>query len=208
LRVGAGLTLRCLSHFCKQHGIGELSFCDGIPGTVGGAIAMNAGAFGSCVGDFVDSVDFVDCNGNLFCRKKIEFSYSRSSLPHGAIVVSVTFRRKKAISDVDAITRETENMARIRREKQPRMASAGSIFRNPPGCYAGQLIDAVGLKCACVGGASISSIHGNFIVSDGTATSFDVLALIFLVQRTVVEHFGIDLRTEICFLSTFWEWSF
>jgi UDP-N-acetylenolpyruvoylglucosamine reductase len=207
--VGAGVSLRTLAHFCRDRGIVGYSFCDGIPGTVGGAIAGNAGATNHCIGDFVCHVSYVDKNGALVRHQMLKFSYRQSSLPRGSVLVCATLHKSEQYHCPALISMEMSNMSLERKKKQPRKASAGSIFRNPPaGISSGKLIDGAGLKGVRVGGACISPVHGNFVVNEGSASCSDVLRLIFLMRRTVKSHFAIDMRTEVCFLANFWEGSF
>lgn len=200
ITVRCGLSLRRLGRLCGENAIGGYEFCDGIPGTVGGAIFQNAGAFGSAIGDLVEKVAVLRCDGKLL-RLKPTFSYRRSSLPKGAIVVSVELRRQDG--DRECISRRLEEMAKMRRERQPREPSAGCLFRNPPSRSAGELIELAGLKGFRVGDAQISQKHGNFAINVGSATCADVLNLTFSVKRAVKECFKIDLGLELCYLANF-----
>ncbi|MDR0678791.1 MAG: UDP-N-acetylmuramate dehydrogenase [Puniceicoccales bacterium] len=193
-----GLSLRCLGRLCGENAIGGYEFCNGIPGTVGGAIFQNAGAFGSAIGDLIREVAILQPDGE-FARLRPAFSYRRSFLPAGAIVLSVELLRQEG--DKDHIFRRQKEMAKMRRERQPREPSAGSLFRNPPSHSAGELIERAGLKGFRVGGAQISRKHGNFAVNAGGATCADVLNLTFFVKHTVRERFKIDLEPEVYYLA-------
>jgi UDP-N-acetylmuramate dehydrogenase len=180
--------------------VGGFEFCAHIPGTIGGAIRMNAGAQGKSLGDFIESVDYMEADGQIRRNMACQFSYRRSSLPPGAIVLGASLRVAGAAAPA-AIQKKMEGIAQWRRARQPRQPSAGSVFRNPPGRSAGQLIDGCGLRGTSLGRAQISTKHGNFIVNGGGATAREVLALIYRAQHAVRRQFTIDLTPEIVFLS-------
>ncbi|MDR1436048.1 MAG: UDP-N-acetylmuramate dehydrogenase [Puniceicoccales bacterium] len=208
-RIGKDfIYLRCaipmgrLADLCRSNAIGGYEFCGGIPGTVGGAVAMNAGAFSSAIGDFVEKLT-VFRGGRVLSICGGTFSYRKSPLLEGDLLLSVKLRRTPH-SDGEAIDETAQRMAKRRRLVQPSGSSAGSIFRNTPSIAAGELIEKAGLKGLQVGGVQISPKHGNFIVNCANGSCGDVLALIFLVKATVMERFNIDLSTEVCFLADFW----
>ncbi|MDR2667609.1 MAG: UDP-N-acetylmuramate dehydrogenase [Puniceicoccales bacterium] len=203
--VRCGLPMKRLSIACCSNCIGGYEFCDGIPGTIGGAIAMNAGAFSSAMGDFVEKITALGRDGKIVSICGGTFSYRKSPLRHGDIVLAATLKRPADLVPVEMIIARRDQMSAERRKKQPREPSAGSIFRNPPATSAGKLIDEAGLKGTRIGDAQISLLHGNFIVNRGHATCAQVLELIFLAKRTVMERFGVDLVPEICFLTDSWE---
>lgn len=208
LLAGAGLSLAALLVGCRRHGIGGLEFLTGIPGTVGGAVAMNAGAFGASIGCHVREIEMVDpgCGRLKLPGSELSWGYrhlgfkngSREYMgrPGGPIIVSALL--EGVAESRDTITRRMEALAARRRAAQPvRRASAGSVFKNPPGAHAAQLIERAGLKGTRVGGAAISRRHANFIVNEGGARAQDILALIELVRERVAARFGILLETEI-----------
>ena len=199
--VRGGLSLKRLAMTCCGNGIGGYEFCDGIPGTVGGAIATNAGAFSSSIGDFVEKFTVLGRDGKISSICGGGFSYRKSPLRSGYIVLSATLRRPTDFVAAELIALRRDEMAAERKKKQPRGPSAGSIFRNPPKMAAGKLIEEVGLKGQEIGGVQISTLHGNFIMNRGHGSCSDVLALIFLVKRAVMERFKIDLETEVYFLA-------
>jgi UDP-N-acetylenolpyruvoylglucosamine reductase len=202
------LSLRKLSHLCGENSIGGYEFCDGIPGTVGGAIRMNAGAFGGSIGDSVLEMTTLDRDGKIDRWTAGKFSYRQSPLPAGAILLSVRLSGKRSADCGDEILLRRNAIAKMRRERQPRGPSAGSTFRNPPGMAAGKLIDEAGLRGFQIGAAQISPQHGNFIVNRGGACCDHILSLIFYVKRIVKERFKVDLGLEVCYLADFWEGPF
>lgn len=202
INVRCGLPLRRLARLCEESAIGGYEFCDGIPGTVGGAILQNAGAFGSAIGDGVEEVTVLQKDGKL-ARLQPTFSYRSSSLPREAIVLSARLRRPAGGGGF--VPGRRDEMAKVRREKQPQGSSAGCLFRNPPSHSAGELIERAGLKGFRSGGMEISQKHGNFAINRGGASAADVLNLTFFVKRAVRERFKIDLVTEVYYLADFWE---
>jgi UDP-N-acetylmuramate dehydrogenase len=196
--AGAGAPLSDLLAHCRQRGWSGLEFLAGIPGTVGGAVVMNAGAFGGEIGDCIEEVQFLVPGKAIAKRSRddLEFRYRSLALEQGCIVVQGNFRLQKSSSGTVA-RRIAENLKR-RRETQP-MAypSAGSVFKNPPGDYAGRLIESAGLKGEAIGNAKVSEDHANYIVNLGNARAQDVLALMDLIQTRVRENTGIDLEPEI-----------
>jgi UDP-N-acetylmuramate dehydrogenase len=196
--AGAGAPLSDLLAHCKQQGWSGLEFLAGIPGTVGGAVVMNAGAFGGEIGDCVEEVQVLVPGKGLgkTSRDELEFAYRSLALERGCIVVQAHFRLQKSSSGI--VAQRIAGILRRRRETQP-MAypSAGSVFKNPPGDYAGRLIESAGLKGEAIGNAKVSEDHANYIVNLGNATARDVVALMNLIQRRVRENTGIDLEPEI-----------
>ncbi len=197
LYAGAGAQLQLLARHAAGIGLSGLEFTSGIPGSLGGAIVMNAGANGGEIGPLIRGIRVLDTDGELHDIKgdKLRFGYRSSSLPHG-IIISAELRLKKSAKT------ETKDKARneiIRRRKtQPlSLPNAGSVFKNPPGDYAGRLIEEAGLKGLTVGDAQVSPIHANFIVNMGRATARDVLALIRMIGKKVETEKGITLELEI-----------
>jgi UDP-N-acetylmuramate dehydrogenase len=196
--AGAGVQLGRLARDAAQRGLGGLEYAEGIPGTVGGALFMNAGAYGGEIADAVDEIETVDASGRVrrIGRDELAFTYRRTALPVGVVVTAVRFRlRAEAVERVRARMEE----ARARRTaSQPHgSANAGSIFKNPPGDHAGRLVEAAGLKGVRVGGARVSDAHANFIVNDGEARAADVQALMQQAQRVVWERSGVWLEPEV-----------
>jgi UDP-N-acetylmuramate dehydrogenase len=196
--AGAAVQLGRLARDAAERGLAGLEYAEGIPGTVGGALFMNAGAYGGEVSDTVDEVEGVDAAGAVrrLSRATLSFVYRRTVLPAGFHVTAVRFRlRPEASTAVQARLAH----ARDRRvASQPHgQANAGSIFKNPPGDYAGRLVEAAGLKGTRVGGARISEQHGNFIVNEGAARATDVQALMQEAQRVVWERNGVWLEPEV-----------
>lgn len=188
--------------FAEEHGGGGLEFGVGIPGTVGGWVAMNAGIPSVEVKDVVDRVDWIEPGGSEIRevgRHELEFSYRRLALPPGAVIVAAVFRTEPA--DPAVIRERMRGLLDQRRDTQPvDQRSCGSVFKNPAGDRAGRLIDAAGLKGVRRGDAAISEKHANFIENRGRATAADVLALIDLARREVAERFAIELETEVRFV--------
>jgi len=196
--AGAAVQVGKLARAAVERGLSGLEFAEGIPGTVGGALFMNAGAYGGEVGPTVASVDGVTADGRLesIPGERLVFRYRRSGLPADFLVTAVTFRLTPAAPE--AIARRLADIRDRRVASQPQgTANAGSIFKNPPGDAAGRLIEAAGLKGRRVGGAHISERHANFIVNDGGARATDVQALMAEAQRAVWEQSGVWLEPEI-----------
>lgn len=196
----AGVTLGGLCHLAANVGLSGAEFTAGIPGTIGGALSMNAGANGGCIGDLVEAVTVLDRDGvaQTLGRGELHWGYRDSSVArHGLCVVEASF--SLTASTPEAVHHRVYDVLQQRCERQPLGArSAGSIFKRPPGDYAGRLLEAAGAKGLRVGGAEISHKHANFIVNTGSATATDILRLIRLAQQTVYDRFGVWLRPEVC----------
>jgi UDP-N-acetylmuramate dehydrogenase len=202
-----GASLRDLCAYARDLGLSGLEFAAGIPGSVGGAVFMNAGAYGGEISDVLYCSKCLDPqrlripNPILHLRlEEHEFSYRRSSLQgSGLIHLSSVFRLTPA--DPELILARMEDLERQRWEKQPMdLPSAGSVFKRPEGHFTGKLVDDCGLRGCRIGDAAVSDRHCGFIVNLGQATAKDVLALIRHVQATVRDRFGVELQTEIRFL--------
>ena len=170
----------------------------GVPGTLGGALIMNAGAFGGEISKCLQFVDVIKIDGTekQYSSKDIRFQYRSSSFSKYEIIVGATFILKK--DDPINIAMKRQKASQGRKSSQPlRVRSAGSVFKNPENTAAGYLIDQAGLKGTVKGGAEISSIHANFFVNNGNATSDDLVSLIRLTQEKVLKIFGIHLDLEI-----------
>lgn len=198
VRVGAGLRLNRLLRFCLQENLSGLEFIAGIPGSVGGAVRMNAGTHAGEMADVCEEVLLLLADGSLsrLAGSQLCFSYRRAELPSGAVLLEAEFSFSP--SSREQIRDKIRTLLRERKEKQPwRLPSAGSVFKNPPGDFAGRLIEAVGLKGVRVGDAQISPRHANFIVNRGQARARDILALIELARDKVSQEFGVQLELEI-----------
>ena len=204
LRTGAGVILAAVVRDAFSAGRTGLEFAVGVPGTVGGALAMNAGNRDEWIGSIVESVTlFVPGQGLVGVRgPEVAWGYRRSDLTARGIIVEAALRVLEG--DEVHIRRTMEASLRRRKRSQPLgLPSAGSIFVNPEGDSAGRLIEAAGLKGLRIGGAQVSDVHANFIVNAGGATAADVVALVKLIRDTVKEANGIELRPEVRFLGSF-----
>jgi UDP-N-acetylmuramate dehydrogenase len=197
VRAGAGLPCATLARRCARVGLGPAAFFAGIPGTLGGALAMNAGAFGGETWDRVTSAETIDRTGARHERDKAEFriAYRTVAGADGEWFLGATFRfQTERSSEAERI----RSLLEVRSGTQPLgRPSAGSVFRNPAGGYAGDFIERAGLKGRRIGGAVVSTKHANFIVNEGGASAADIEALIDLVQSEVRERFGVELQTEV-----------
>lgn len=197
--VGAGVRLSELLSACRDKGLSGLEFASGIPGTVGGAVTMNAGAYGSEMKDVVEGIEVVGKKGQrgFLSRDEAGFSYRKSSLPKGAIVTRAHMRfAKKGAEEVKEKIRELKE--RRRSTSSVTLPNAGSIFKNPQGDKsAGRLIDEAGLKGARSGDAEVSGVHANYIVNLGNAMAKDVLTLMAVIRDKVFSRTGIVLEPEI-----------
>ena len=200
ITVGAGIVLGKLVNFCARKGLAGLEFAAGVPGTVGGAIFGNAGAWQESLGEKVLRVKVLDKNGEIkwLEQKDCQFEYRNSLFKkENLIILSLELLLKKEDSQIIKQKIE-ENLNK--RLSQPKEPSAGSVFINPKPDSAGVMIEKCGLKGKQIGGAKISEQHANFIINTGRAKASDVLELIALVKKKVKEQFKIDLKTEIKFL--------
>jgi UDP-N-acetylmuramate dehydrogenase len=198
VEAGAAVHLGRLARDAVDRGLAGLEYAEGIPGTVGGALFMNAGAYGGEVSEAVDAVEGVDASGAVhhLARPDVAFTYRRAALPTGFVVTGVRFRLRP--ESAEAIRARLEQARERRIASQPHgWANAGSIFKNPPGDFAGRLVETAGLKGTRVGGARISEAHGNFIVNEGAARAADVQALMQEAQRVVWERSGVWLEPEV-----------
>jgi len=197
LRAGAGAKLKNLAVEAKRSGLAGLEFLEGIPGSVGGALRMNAGAMGGETFNVVDSVRFMDSEGTIFERtgKDMAATYRSCAWLKTHIALSATFLGKMATRA--EIEERMKKFSEKRWESQPASPSAGCMFKNPAMIPAGRLIDELGLKGLRVGGAVVSAEHGNFLVNDGEATAHDVLKLIETIRERVRVARGIELHTEV-----------
>lgn len=194
---GAGVACAKLAKQCIKWGLGPAEFFAGIPGTLGGALAMNAGAFGGETWNHVLSVTTLDRNGMRHERDKAEYEvgyrHVRGPANEWFLGARLRFELRPEVSseDIRAL------LARRKATQPIGEWSCGSVFTNPPGDHAARLIDSCGLKGFRIGGARVSEMHANFIVNDGTASAADIEQLIAHVQRTVKERHGVELKPEV-----------
>lgn len=195
----AGVRLSSLCKFALENSLSGLEFAYGIPGTVGGAVFMNAGAYGGEMKDVVKEARHLDLDGNegSFSGEELKFSYRSSVYESGKyIITGAVFELKKAPKE--EIKAKMDDLASRRVEKQPlEYPSAGSTFKRPEGYFAGALIEQCGLKGKSVGGAEVSEKHAGFIINKNNATSNDIKALIELVKETVFKETGVLLEAEV-----------
>jgi UDP-N-acetylmuramate dehydrogenase len=198
LRVGAAVPFKRLVSQTVAEGLAGLEFGEGIPGTVGGGLLMNAGAFGGEIGRAVDALEVVTDRGEalLLPRDRLGFAYRRLELPTRAIVTAVRLRLERG-EPATLVAAVREAKARRDRHQPKGHPNAGSIFKNPPGQPAGKLLEAVGLKGARLGNAMVSLRHANFIVNLGGARASDVKGLMDLAARVVRQRLGVELEPEV-----------
>lgn len=198
VRAGASTPTAQLLAFCRREGYAGLEFLAGIPGWIGGALVMNAGTHDGQIMDRVTRVTCLNQDAGIedIPREQLKAGYRKLELPEGVIILGAEFRLEASTPEaVDAKVKD--NLAR-RASTQPKgVKSAGCIFKNPPGDYAGRLIDEAGLKGKSAGRAWVSDEHANFIVHRGKATAGQVLRLIDRVRQTVLEKYRVELETEI-----------
>jgi UDP-N-acetylmuramate dehydrogenase len=198
LEAGAACALTQLVREAARKGYAGLEFAEGIPGTVGGALVMNAGAYGSEFEKIVDSVEGIDSEGQVIrvSRKEMTFTYRDSHWPAGAVVTRVRLRLRK--EEVAQVSSKVRALVARRKSSQPSgYPNSGSMFRNPPGDFAGRLIEAAGLKGKRIGQAQISERHANFIVNLGGARAEDVRRLMDLARAEVKKQFAVELAEEV-----------
>jgi UDP-N-acetylenolpyruvoylglucosamine reductase len=197
LRCGAGARLKQVAVEAKHHHLTDLEFLEGIPGTIGGALRMNAGAMGGVMFDIVESIRLMDLKGKISEKLPADLpvEYRSCSVFKTHIALSAVLRGHTAAREVIEV--RMNQFSRHRWTSQPAAPSAGCMFKNPASIPAGKLIDELGLKGTRIGGALISLEHGNFLVNDGQATAADVLALMELVRDKARQERGIELRTEV-----------
>ncbi len=194
----AGALLTQAARAALEHGLTGLEFASGIPGTVGGAVVMNAGAYGGEMSQVVTEVTVLNREGDILVldNETLEFGYRYSAIRNQPFIVTqVVFRL--AAADRERIGQRMEALAAKRREKQPlEYPSAGSTFKRPEGHYAGELIMNAGMRGFQIGGARVSDKHCGFVVNMGDATAKDILDVVGVVRERVKERFGVDLEME------------
>lgn len=199
ITFGSGVALAMAAKTAANNALTGMEFAVGIPGSIGGAVYMNAGAYDGEMANVVASVRVMDMAGNIkeITAADLQFGYRKTALQNsGLIVTAVTVAMERG--DVDAINAKMADFSQRRISKQPlEMPSAGSMFKRPPGYFAGTLIDQTGLKGYSVGGAQVSTKHAGFVVNTGGATAADVLQLIRDVQDKVMAAHGVLLQPEV-----------
>jgi len=205
VEIGAGTLLSGLVRYGLRQSLVGLEFLVGIPGSLGGAWALNAGSHGREMKDLTRSLTLIDSEGQLVkrLRKALDFGYRRLALNPGEVIVSGLL--KVTSGNQEDIARRLRTLVEKRRTSQPwQSPSCGSVFKNPPGEFAGQLIEAAGLKGRQQGGAQVSSRHANFIINRGQARAKDVLGLMRIIRRRVFRRSGILLEPEVQFWGCSW----
>lgn len=203
--AGSGILLSSLAKLCARHGLTGLEFASGIPGTLGGATAMNAGAYNGEMKDVIAWVEVLDENSEIIrmTNDQMNFGYRRSIVEDkGYIVISAGLKlRRGQRENIDALMAD---LTQRRKSKQPlHLPSAGSTFKRPEGYFAGKLIEDSGLRGFSIGGAQVSDMHCGFIVNSGNATAKDIYDLIKYVQNTVYYKFNVKLEPEVKILGEF-----
>jgi len=197
--VEAGVPCAHVARFCTELGLAGAEFLAGIPGTMGGALKMNAGAFGSETWHIVENVEMVNSKGDVFKRKAEQFEVEYRSVKgfSGEWFLAVELKLKQGISE--ASQQKIKVLLEKRALTQPtNKPTCGSVFKNPPGDYAARLIEACGLKGYVQGGACVSEKHANFIENTGNATAEDIESLIAYIQQQVKQKHDVSLNTEVC----------
>ena len=203
--AGAGLRLKNLCGLAAKAGLTGFEFLEGIPGSVGGALRMNAGAMGGWMFDVVEEVELMTMTGEVQTLKKsaMHVEYRHCAELHHAIALGALLRPASQ-ADAESVARQIDVYKRKRQESQPREPSAGCIFKNPPGNSAGRLIDESGLKGERVGDAEVSTVHANFIINRGDATGAEVLELVRRVRARVRQVKGVELEPEVLLYGKNW----
>jgi len=202
VRAGAGCLMAAFVSWCTRHGLSGLEFMTGIPGSLGGAVRMNAGAWGHEIGEGLREIELVDYSGRLHRVpvSELTLSYRKVALKEGEldrmVITSAVFTLRPGRKE--QIRERCNEFIERRRGKQPAgVASAGSFFKNPQGDSAGRLIEAAGLKGTRCGQAMVSPVHANFIVNTGNATAADIVGLMQHIQEIVFQQFGVRLEPEV-----------
>lgn len=199
----AGASVPYVSLVAKQNSLTGFEFACGIPGTIGGGVRMNAGAYGGEISQIFVEATYLDGKGdiNTIKREDMEFSYRHSFFSDNSdsIILSVKFKLQKG--NIDEISKKMEENSKSRKEKQPlEYPNFGSVFKRPEGYFVGKLVQDAGLRGYTIGGAQVSQKHTGFIVNKGDATCSDIVALIKHIQKTVYEKYGVSLKTEVVFI--------
>ena len=200
IRAGAGTSCAQLARFYVNHGLAGMEFMVGIPGTIGGALRMNAGAFGGEIWDNVTAIETLTRAGERKrCgREEIDVGYRFVDIPKDECIISGEFKRPSKKSDVAKLREQLKKYLDARNQTQPtNVPTCGSVFKNLQGSSAGALIEECGLKSYTIGDAMVSEKHANFIVNKGNATADDIEKLIAYVQSVVKEKSGVHLQPEV-----------
>jgi UDP-N-acetylenolpyruvoylglucosamine reductase len=202
----AGVRLKEICGFAAKSGLAGFEFLEGIPGAVGGALRMNAGAMGGWMFDLVERVQFIDSAGVYqdWAKEDFHFGYRKVEEISGGLALGAILKAP-ATEEESCIRGRIDTYSSSRKESQPRGPSAGCIFKNPEGNYAGKLIDEHGLKGLRVGGAQVSEVHGNFIVNQGGATAGDVIELVRRIRAKVKADSGYELEPEVLLVGKSWK---
>ncbi|MDY3827961.1 MAG: UDP-N-acetylmuramate dehydrogenase [Clostridium sp.] len=199
IKAGSGVSLKEVSDFALENSLTGFEFACGIPGSVGGAVFMNAGAYNGEIKNVITQAEVLDREGNIktLDREQLSFDYRKSNImEQGYIVLSAVFTLE--YGDKETIKSTIDDLTARREEKQPlEYPSAGSTFKRPKGYFAGKLIQDCELKGFTIGGAAVSEKHSGFVINKGNATAKDVLDVISHVQETVMQKFGVKLETEV-----------
>ncbi|HVP04802.1 MAG TPA: UDP-N-acetylmuramate dehydrogenase [Dehalococcoidia bacterium] len=207
VRAGSGMSFATLARRMSSAGYAGLEWAAGIPGSLGGAVVTNAGAYGHSLSDVLKGARLADSYGDVIevSAEELDLSYRNSAFTSGKIVgeivLSVDLRLQKG--DAKALKQQVKEFDVQRRGAQPPGRNCGSVFKNPPERPAWQYVDDVGLRGHRIGNAQFSELHSNFILNLGSATAKDVTSLIELAQAKVREKFGVDLETEVMFVGEF-----
>ncbi len=196
--IGAGVSCAKAANFSARSGLEGIEFLAGIPGTIGGALAMNAGAYGGEIWSYVKEVETINREGirKIFGKDKFDISYRSVSIPKNEWFIACKMGLEISTSSI--VSGRIKKMLGKRADEQPLgKLSCGSVFRNPPKKYAAELIDKCGLKGKRVGGAIVSEKHSNFIINTGNATSLDIEQLIEFIQKSVYKKYAIKLIPEV-----------
>lgn len=205
IRAGAGALLSQIARYAQERSLTGLEFASGIPGTIGGGVVMNAGAYDGEMKQIVKEVTVMNDQGEMLILngESMEFGYRTSVIKNRPFVVLEVLMCLQP-GNQEEISQKMEELARRRREKQPlEFASAGSTFKRPEGYFAGKLIMDAGLRGYSIGGAKVSEKHCGFVVNTGNATAADVAEVIEEVRERVKDKFGVELETEVIFLGDF-----
>lgn len=202
IRVSAGTLLIRLASFATKAGLSGLEFASGIPGSVGGAVFMNAGAYDHDISEVVEEVKYITPEGEVVTKRgsELQFAYRRSVfMSEGGIILEARFRLHRG--DPEEIAAQVRTYSEKRTKSQPlNFPSAGSMFKRPTGHYTGALIEQCGLKGASVGGAQVSEKHAGFVINKGDATAKDIDELVKKIQKEVKAKFDVDLEREVRFI--------
>ncbi len=201
--VSLGASMPKTAMLAKKHSLTGFEFACGIPGTIGGGIRMNAGAYGSEISDVLVSAKFLDENLEVkeLSKEQLEFGYRKSLFGNNKKLIVLEGTFKLAKGDLNDITRKMKENQTARSTKQPlEYPNAGSIFKRPVGHFAGKLIQDAGMQGVSVGGAMVSTKHAGFIINTGDATSKDIHDLIKLIQKNIKEKFDVEIKTEVEFI--------